>query len=142
MAYTSAGESRRDRMAYDDRGDIILGWFTRVAVFLLLLGIVAFEGISLVSARFSGSDEANQVAVAAADAYAPRKSVKAALAAAEDQAAALKVDLVADKFLITDDGSIDLSISKTATTLFLYRTQQTAKWAVVTSSGHASGRLR
>ena len=129
-------------MAYDDRGDIILGWFTRVAVFLLLLGIIAFEGISLVSARFSATDEANQVAMAAADAYAPKKSAKAALAAAEDEATSLKVDLLADKFVITDDGSVDVSISKTATTLFLYRTEKTAKWAIVTSSGHASGRFR
>lgn len=142
MAYTPAGVSWRDRATHDDRGDIILGWFTRVATFLLLLGIVAFEGISLVAARFNGPDVANQVAIAAADAYAPKHSVKAAYAAAERVAIDNKADLLRTEFSISGDGSVDLTIKTTATTLFLYRTNSTAKWAVVKSSGHANGQNR
>lgn len=142
MAQASTGKSRRARRAYDDRGDVILGWFTRVAVFLLFIGIVAFESISLVTAHFNGADEATKVAAAAADAYAPRKSEKAAYAAAVQEALDLKVELVEEEFVISEDGSIDLSISQVAPTLFLFRTDQTAKWAIVKSDGHANGAIR
>lgn len=127
---------------FDDRGDIILGWFTRVAVILLLIGIVAFEAISLTQARVRSGEIANQIAVAAADAYAPRKSVEAAYDAADREAISAKVELIEDEFVISDDGSIDLGIRTTATTLFLYRTSQTAKWAEMTATGHANGKLR
>lgn len=141
MAYKAPGVTWRGR-EYDDRGDIILGWFTRVAVFLLLLGIIAFELISLASARVNASGVANDIAIAAADAYAPRKSVKAAYTAAELKATESSVELVEDEFTISEDGSVDVAITSTATTLFLYRTSQTAKWAVIKSSGHASSRFR
>jgi hypothetical protein len=138
MAYARTGVSWRGRV-YDDRGDIILGWFTRVATFLLLLGIVAFEGISLVTAHINGADTANAVALAAADAYAPRHSVKAAYAAAEGEAIKHNAELLPDEFVVSADGSVEIAIKSTATTLFLYRTSATAKWAVVKSAGHASG---
>jgi hypothetical protein len=141
MAYARTGVSWGGRV-YDDRGDIILGWFTRVATFLLLLGIIAFEGISLVTAHMSGADTANQVALAAADAYAPKHNVKAAYAAAEQEAINHKAELLPKEFRISADGDVDVAIKMTATTLFLYRTEATAKWAVVKSAGHASGQNR
>jgi hypothetical protein len=142
MAYSSMGVSWRGRLSYDDRGDIILGWFTRVAAFLLLLGILAFEGISVGTAHVNGADIANQVALVAAEAYAPKHSVKAAYAAAEQEAIDHKAELVPNEFVVTDDGSVELAIKTTATTLFLYRTESTAKWAIVKSGGHASGQNR
>lgn len=132
----------RERWTYDDRGDIILGWFTRVATFLLLLGILAFEIISLATAHVSGTDVADKVALAARDAYATKKNPDAAYAAAEVAAVENQAQVDPESFFIADNGSVDLKINKTATTLFLYRTDATAKWAVVTSSGHANGQLR
>jgi hypothetical protein len=142
MAYARTGVSWRGRAAYDERGDIILGWFTRVATFLLFLGIIAFEGLSLVSAHMNGADVANQVALAAADAYAPKHNAKAAYAAAEKEAVDHKAELLPDEFAIGADGSVDVAIKTTATTLFLYRTDSTAKWAIVKSGGHSNGRFR
>jgi hypothetical protein len=141
MAYTRTGVSWRGRV-FDDRGDIILGWFTRVAVFLLLLGIVAFEGISLATAHLNGVDTANQVALAGAEAYAPRHNAEAAYAAAAKEATAHKAELLPDNFTISADGSVDVAIKTTATTLFLYRTDATAKWAVIKSGGHANAQNR
>lgn len=141
MEYARTGVSWGGR-GHDDRGDIILGWFTRVATFLLLLGIVAFEGISVGTAHVNGADTANSVALAAAEAYAPKHNVKAAYAAAETEAVQHKAELLPDQFAIAADGSVDIAIKTTATTLFLYRTERTAKWAVVKSSGHASGQNR
>lgn len=142
MAYASTGVSWRNRAAYDERGDILLGWFVRIVTFLLLLGIVGFELISLLTARVQGADTADQIAVAAADAFAPKKSEKAAYAAAEAAAIELKAELIPDQFVVTEDGSVDLKVRKVATTLFLYRTDATAKWAIIESEGHANGPLR
>ncbi|MDQ1709435.1 MAG: hypothetical protein QOG49_820 [Frankiaceae bacterium] len=139
---TPTGVARRGRAAYDDRGDIILGWFTRVATFLLLIAIIGFEGISVVTAHINGADTADQVALAAADAYAPKHNVKAAKAAAEAAAIEHHADLKSKDIMIAADGSVDVTITTTATTLFLYRTDATAKWAVVKSGGHANGQFR
>ncbi|MEO6713154.1 MAG: hypothetical protein ABIM89_06965 [Mycobacteriales bacterium] len=132
--------ARRD--VHDERGDIILGWFTRVAVFLMLIGIVAFECISLVTARVNGADLAGQIASAAADAYAQSKDVDTAYAAAETKAIEGHAEISRDTFVVRRDGSVDVEVQKTATTLFLYRTDTTAKWAVVHSEGHANGAIR
>ena len=69
-------------------------------------------------------------------------TIPAAYDAAEREAVAANVELIEDEFVISDDGSIDLGIRHTATTLFLYRTSQTAKWAVMNANGHASGKIR
>ena len=140
MEYRPTAPARRPRAVYDECGDIILGWFTRVATFLLLLGILAFESISLATAHMSGADVANKVALAAADAYATKHNAAAAYAAAQGEATAHKAELVAKDFRISTDGAVDLAVTQTATTLFLYRTKQTAKWAIVKSSGHANAR--
>jgi len=44
-----------------DRGDIVLGWLTKLVVTLSLLGVVGFDLISLASARFQGEDHAQSV---------------------------------------------------------------------------------
>jgi hypothetical protein len=131
---------RRRAGARDDRGDIILGWFIRVAVFLLFLGILAFEGLSLVTARINGTDLAQQAAGEAAEAFQSRRTEEAAYAAAEEFAIEHDAELNPDKFVVSTDGAVDLEIKTTATTLFLFRTDATAKWAVVRSSAHANPR--
>ncbi len=131
---------RRRAGARNDRGDIVLGWFTRVIVFLVFLGIVAFESLSLVTTRINSIDIAEQAAIAAAEGYASGKTREAAYAAAEKVAIERNVELLPDEFLVTEDGAVDLAVTKTATTLFLYRTDTTAKWAVAKVSAHASPR--
>ena len=47
-----------------DRGDIVLGWLTKLAVVLGVLGVIAFDGIAVVQAHFQASDRATTAASA------------------------------------------------------------------------------
>src|SRR5438552_3888444 len=57
------------RVETDDRGDIVLGWLTKLIVVLGVLGLLGFDAISLVQSRFQASDRATTAASAAADSY-------------------------------------------------------------------------
>jgi Tfp pilus assembly protein PilX len=128
---------RIDSAGPADRGDIVLGWLTRVIVLVALLGLLVFEGISLVSSRISGTDMANQVALAASEAYLPDHSTKAAKMAAETEAARHRAEVVKNSLKISKDGTVTVEVRHTATTLLLYRTKRTAEWTVVVSTGKA-----
>lgn len=128
---------RRRQHGDADRGDIVLGWLTRVVVIVAVGGILVFEGIALVTARVHGTDIANQIALEASEAYLPKKSVKAATKAAEAEAAKHAAEVVPDSLVAEPDGRITLQVRRTATTLLLYRTKATAKWTVILSKGNA-----
>jgi hypothetical protein len=130
---------RIDGAGSPDRGDIVLGWLTRVVVLIGLLGLMVFEGISLVSAHVSGTDMANEVALHASEAYLNKHSPKAAKMAAETEASKHHAEVVKNSLTIGKDGTVTLRVRRSATTLLLYRTKQTAKWTVVVSEGHARG---
>ena len=129
---------RRIRVGGDaERGDIVLGWLTRVVVLVALLGLLTFEGIALVSARLSGTDLANAVAMEASEAYLVKRSVKAAKMKAETEAGKRGAEVVKGSLAVRQDGTVQLKLRHTATTLLLFRTKQSAKWTVVVSDGHA-----
>lgn len=125
-----------------DRGDIVLGWLVRVVLLLGLLALFVFEGLSLVTAKVSGTDMANQVAYEASESYLSTRGtekarLKAARMAAETKAAEHAAEVVTNTFTVQEDGTVKLKIRRTATTLLIYRTKQTAALAVIVSDGHA-----
>ena len=54
---------RRDSAS--ERGDIVLGWLTRVVVTLAIIALIAFDGIAIVTARLGVTDDAQSAAEAA-----------------------------------------------------------------------------
>lgn len=52
-----------------DRGDIVLGWLTRVAAVLLFVGVVAFDLISVGATSMVLSDQARHAAREASSAW-------------------------------------------------------------------------
>ena len=52
-----------------DRGDIVLGWLTKLVLVLSVLGLIGFDGVSLVATRFQAEDHAQVAVRAAAAAY-------------------------------------------------------------------------
>jgi Tfp pilus assembly protein PilX len=125
-----------------DRGDIVLGWLVRVVAVLALLGLFVFEGLSLVAARVSGTDAANQIALEASEAYlnhngSPAARTKAAGMAAHSEAGKHAAEIITNSIKVQKDGTVHLRIRRTATTLFLYRTKHTAALAVIESEGNA-----
>ena len=72
-----------------DSGAIVLGWLTKLAATIALVGLIAFDGVSLVQAHFSAADRAGTYASSAAEKYQGTKDINAAYAEAE---AAAQID--------------------------------------------------
>ena len=119
-----------------DRGDIVLGWLTKLVVIIGLLGLVGFDGVSLAQARFQAADRATTAADAAADSFATTKTLQTAFNAA--YATTRDGDVIETKtFAIAPDGTVTLRLHHTATTLLLYRVKALQHYADAVGSGTA-----
>jgi hypothetical protein len=123
-----AGSSRR---VFDDRGDIVLGWLTRIAVLLGVAGLALFDAISIGTTAVTVTDQGDYAARAASQEWLTTKSVQSAyneaVVAAMEQN---RANVVATKdFRVDPDGTVHLTVSRTATTLIVYRVGAIRKWA-------------
>lgn len=104
-----------------DRGDIVVGWLTKLVVVLGLLGVVMFDAVSVGTATVSVQDDANTAATLASEAYFSSRNVDTAFAVAvrfaEDEGHTLDV---AD-FEVSEDGGVRLRLQREATTLVMFR---------------------
>jgi len=118
----------------------VIGRLIKLAVVLGILGVVAFDAISVGTTAASLSDEGGYAARAASDSWLQAKDIQhaydAALAAATQQNAADVIDV--KTFVVDPDGTVHLRIARTARTLVLYRFSATRRWADVRRD--ASGR--
>lgn len=122
--------------AGDDRGDVLISWFIRLAAVLAVLGVLAFDGIAVVATRLQVADAANSDAVAASDAWqqthVAQKAYDAALSAGKPG------DTIAPtSFRVDPDGTVHLQLRRTARTIVLRRWSTSAAWASVTGEGTA-----
>ena len=119
-----------------DRGDIVLGWLTKLVVIIGLLGLVGFDGVSLAQARFQAADRATTAADAAADSFATTKTLQTAFDAA--YATTRDGDVIETKtFSVEPDGTVRLRLHHTATTLLLHRVKALQHYADAVGSGTA-----
>ena len=119
-----------------DRGDIVLGWLTKLVVIIGLLGLVGFDGVSLAQARFQAADRATTAADAAADSFATTKTLQTAFNAA--YATTRDGDVIETKtFTVEPDGTVRLRLHHTATTLLLHRVKALQHYADAVGSGTA-----
>jgi hypothetical protein len=112
---------------------IITGWFTRVVVALAILGVLAFDGLSVVSAHFGTSDDAQAAALAAAS-VSKQSGVNGAAAAAQ-QSLSRGETIVPGSLQVAADGTVSLRVRRTARSLVLRLLPRTRNWAVVTEAG-------
>ncbi len=116
---------------------MVTSWFARLALVLAVLAVFAFDGISIVAAHFTASDDAQTAATAAAGAYKNSGLPGAAIQAAE--ASLPKGDtLVPGSVHIDNTGTVSLQVRRTARSLLLSLTSATKGWTVVTESGSAA----
>lgn len=119
-----------------DRGDIVLGWLTKLVVILSVVGILGFDLIAIGQAHIQASDRAGTAARAAAEAYSSSKNVQTAY----DAAFATLTDgdtIPPTTFVVAQDGSVDLRLNHSAVTLFVHRIGPLASQADVSSTGKA-----
>jgi hypothetical protein len=127
----------------DDSGGIVLGWITRLALFFGVTGLALFDAISIGTTATTVSDQGSYAALQASEVWLQTKSVQeaydAAVAAAIEQNPA---DVVGTKdFVIDEDGTVHLTVSRTATTLIVYRIGPIKDWAYIVrkASGKSVG---
>jgi hypothetical protein len=120
-----------------ERGDIVLGWLTRLVVIFALAGIVLFDAISVGVTTVNVADQADSAAVDAADTWSTTKDVQKTYLTALDSATKSDKRNVIDPktFRVDPDGTVHVTLSRTATTLVLYRIGPAKHWADVTESG-------
>ncbi|MDT7548753.1 MAG: hypothetical protein QOE84_1147 [Actinomycetota bacterium] len=117
-----------------DRGDVVLGWLSKLVVVLGLLGLVAFDGISLAQARFQAADHATTAASAAADDYKANHNLQKAYNAAF--ATVSGNDTIETKtFQVATDGTVTLRLHHEATTLVLNHIGPLKHWADAVETG-------
>jgi Tfp pilus assembly protein PilV len=119
-----------------DRGNIVLGWLSKLVVVLGLLGLVGFDGISLVQSRFQAADRATTAASAAADDYKSNHDLQKAYNAAF--ATVGGDDTIETKtFAVAADGTVTLRLHHEATTLLVRHIGPLKHWdnAVETGTG-------
>jgi hypothetical protein len=133
--------ARAARDRGDDRGDIVLGWLTRLTATLAVLGLIGFDGVSVVVGRLQAEDHANDAARAASGSWVETKDVQAAYdaalkALADDGASADTVD--PNAFAVAQDGSVSLRVRHVSTTLVADRIAPLRSLAVSTATVTAS----
>jgi hypothetical protein len=123
--------------ANPERGDIVLGWLTKITVILGVAGLVLFDAISLGTTTVTLSDQGNFAAREASEVWQATDSLQqaydAAVAAATEQNAQNVVD--PKSFHIDEDNTVHLTVSRTATTILLYHWSRTAEWAEIERPG-------
>jgi hypothetical protein len=118
----------------EDRGDVVLGWLTKLVVILGVLGLVAFDGISLAQARFQAADHATTAASAAADDFKTSHDLQKAYNAA--YATVTGNDTIETKtFQVATDGTVTLRLHHEATTLILKHIGPLKHWADAVETG-------
>ena len=118
----------------NDRGGVIVGYFTKIALVLSVFSLLCFDAVSVGTARIGVEDTAKGAARAAAEQYNethnPATAYSAAVRYADEHDA--KVDK--KSFTVADDGTVSVTVSQEATTLLVFRIKKTAKWAHVTAT--------
>jgi hypothetical protein len=130
--YQVTGKSRRPTRD----GVMVFGWLTRLTLALVVFAIFAFDGISIITAKVGAGDEAQSVALAAAEAYQSAHSGSAVLAAAKS-ALSEGDTLVPKSIKVASDGTVTLKIRRTAKSIVLHLWSTSARWDVVTATGSA-----
>lgn len=113
---------------HGDRGDIVIGWLTRVAVVLAVVSFLGFEAVSIGVARVRTGDLASSAAREGSEIWQRSRNVQTAYRAAYDVAEASGGTIAPEAFLADDNGTVTVTVCKEATSLFLHRFERTRAW--------------
>src|SRR5436305_10205334 len=121
-----------------DRGDIVLGWLTRVVVTLAVVALIAFDSIAIVTSRLGVTDDAQSAAEAANLAWNDhRGSVQEAYNAAAAYAEAHGEECPVKDFSVSATGAVKLRLTGKATTLVISHIGPLKKLANIHGPGEA-----
>lgn len=125
-------------LARRDSGSIVLGWLTKLIVVIAIVGVALFDTLSIAAARLGASDDANTAAEAAVTSYHTSHNVQVAYQAAVDTLPSDSESLPPQQFVVEPDGSVNLVLVRTTTTLVAHRIGPLKKYAAVSVHGVAT----
>ena len=113
-----------------DVGGIVLGWLTRLTVVLAVVGLIAFDGISIISSRLSLEDVGDQAARSASETFERTHDIRAALASAQQTATEANADttVVTNSLSVDPDGTAHLTVVREASTLVAHYIPPMRSW--------------
>lgn len=120
----------------DDRGGIVVGWLTRLTLVLGLLGLVAFEVLSIAVAHVQVKDIGQSAAQEAITTFQTNGNPALAYESARSYADEHGANIKQKTFVITAD-SVSFVLDKTAPTLLLHRVGPLAEYAEVSTKVYA-----
>ena len=121
------------RRVHGERGDIIVGWLTKITVILVVFGVLGFDAVSVATTKMSASDDAQNAARKAADVYQDTRDIQRAYATALAYAEERNGAIDPADFLVEPDGTVRVTVAKTATTVLFYRTGTSKKWTLISA---------
>jgi hypothetical protein len=137
------GRRRRDGAGRRDAGDIVVSWLTKIVVIAAIVGVVGFDAISVGVSRVGVVDDANAAVQAASLTWqsSHHNIVEAYQAAQQALPDGTDEQVDVKGFSISPDGTVQLTVHKTARTLLLRHIHRFAHLAVVhaTESGKSIG---
>ena len=114
-----------------DRGDIVLGWLTKLVVTMAVLGVIGFDLVALAAARFQAEDHAQTAVRAASEVYKTPNDLQAAYDAAYAAVAEHGDRIDPQTFSIAADGRVTLTLQRTASTMIVEKVAPLRPWADV-----------
>lgn len=131
------GLGRGTVAASSDRGDIVLGWLTRVSLVLALLGVVTFDAVAVGVAAVTVQDDAATAARAASAEFSRSPSVQGAYDAAVRAATEAHPGNGIDpaSFTVARDATVRLRVHRQADSLLLLRVPWLRDWTNVEGEG-------
>jgi hypothetical protein len=124
---------------YDDRGDVVIGWLTKLLVAFAVVGVILIDGVSVIKAHYGAAGDADVAASRASAAFATRHNKADAYSAALDYALGNDETIAKGAFHVNvTTGQVTLTLTRTANTVVLERIAPLRKFGVATGSGAAS----
>jgi hypothetical protein len=124
-------------LARGDSGSVVLGWLTKLAIVFAIVGVALFDSISIGAARLGATDDASTAADAASAEYRSSHNVQGAYQAAVESLPSSSEFLPPRQFTVQPDGTVNLVLRRTTTTLVAHRIGPLKKYSVVVVHGTA-----
>jgi len=121
-----------------DRGDVVLGWLTKVVLALSLVGVVLFDALSVGVNQVSTQEAAEKAARVASTRWQETNDVQQAYDAAVADAAVGGREVPANGFSALPDGTVRLQVTAQPVTLVAHRIAPLRD--LITTSASASAR--
>ncbi len=128
---------RARRLPEGDTGDIILGWLTKVVGLLSILGVMAFDVISIGAATFQVEEQGQQAAQRAAQSFGTSKDIQIAYEAALD-GTSVGDTIDPTSFTVSPDGTVSLTMQRSTPTLLVEKVPPLREYGAVSRTVSAS----